>query len=316
MRAWTIDHSAPGHLALAEAPDPEPRPDEALVRVTAFSLNHGEVVHLLPDAAPGTVPGWDAAGVVVRAAADGSGPAAGTPVVGVGADGAWAELRAVRTGLLGVLPGGADHGAASTLPVAAGSALRALRRLGAVIGRRVLVTGAGSGVGRFAVQLAARAGAEVIATTTDPGKEPLLRSLGADGVVIGAGGLRDLRGPVHGVIDTVGGDHLVAAFAALAPHGTLVALGHTAGQPETFPVGALEGPLGHDRAMTTYFLLDDTAGLAGDLTWLAGLVAHGALDTGVGWRGPWERGAEAVAALAAGRVAGKAVLDVGDAARA
>ncbi|MFR9724749.1 zinc-binding dehydrogenase [Streptomyces sp. MS19] len=315
MRAWTIDHSAPGHLAPAEVPDPEPRPDEALIRVSAFSLNHGEVTHAVPEGEAGTVPGWDAAGVVVRAAADGSGPPAGTPVVGLGEGGAWAELRSVRTDWLGAIPEGADPGAVSTLPVAAGTALRALHRVGPLLGRRVLVTGAGGGVGRFALQLAARGGAHVIATTRDAANEEALRALGADEVVVGVDGITDgLTAPVHGVLDTVGGGHLVAAFGALASHGTLVAVGHTEGRGESFPFGAMFGPLGHDRAVTTYFLLNDGVGLGADLSWLAGLVARGELDPQIGWRGSWDRTGEAVAALGEGRVTGKAVLEVTSAA--
>ncbi|MFB4194527.1 zinc-binding dehydrogenase [Streptomyces carpaticus] len=311
MHAWTIDPDAPSRLTLSEVPDPEPAPHQALIEVTSYSLNHGEVVHGLPNGTPGTVPGWDAAGTVVRPAADGSGPAAGTTVVSLAPDGAWARLRAVDTALLGTVPADADPGAVSTLPVAAGSALRGLRRLGPVLGRRVLVTGAGGGVGRFTVQLARRAGAHVVATTTDPGKEALLRALGADEVVYGAGGIRDrLDAPVHGVIDTVGGDHLVAAFGALVRHGTLVAMGHTGNADAVLPYEALLGPLGTGRSIETYYLLEDTDGLAADLTWLAALTARGALDTQIGRRDSWSRTPEAAAALAAGEVPGKAVLDV------
>ncbi|UED85967.1 zinc-binding dehydrogenase [Streptomyces profundus] len=311
MRAWTIDHNAPGQLSLAEVPDPEPAPDQALIRVAAFSLNHGEVVHLVPNAEQGTVPGWDAAGVVVRAAEDGSGPPVGSRVVSVDADGAWAELRAVRTDAVGVVPDDVDLGAVSTLPVAAGSALRGLRRVGPILGRRVLVAGAGSGVGRYALQLAARGGAEVVASTTDPAKADALRALGATEVVVGADGIEGLTRPVHGVIDLVGGDHMVAAYRVLAPGGVLVALGHTAGRGESFRVGDFDGPLGHDRMITSFFLLDDRVGIADDLSWLAGLLGRGELSAGIGWRGGWAELVEGAAALAAGRVPGKAVLDIG-----
>ncbi|MFD4322798.1 alcohol dehydrogenase, partial [Streptomyces sp. NPDC058548] len=161
MRALTIDRSAPGQLRLTDAPDPVPASHQALVRVRAISPNPAEFCYVLPEAPDGSVIGWDAAGVVEQAAADGSGPAAGTPVITLGLSGAWGELRAVDTALIGTVPDGADLGEASTLPVSAGTALRGLRALGPILGRRVLITGASGAVGRLAVQLAARGAAHV-----------------------------------------------------------------------------------------------------------------------------------------------------------
>ena len=76
IRAVVVDAKAPAHLALAEVDEPEAAAGEALVRVKALSLNRGEV-RAAQNAPDGTRPGWDIAGVVERAAADGSGPRVG-----------------------------------------------------------------------------------------------------------------------------------------------------------------------------------------------------------------------------------------------
>ncbi|MFF2325307.1 MULTISPECIES: zinc-binding dehydrogenase [unclassified Streptomyces] len=309
MRALLVDRSAPAGLRLGEAPDPELAPNQALVRVAATSLNYGEVRLGLEHAPDGAVLGWDAAGVVEKAAADGSGPAAGTPVVTLGADGAWAELRAVDTDLIGTAPAGADLGALSTVPIAGASALRALHRLGPIIGRRILITGATGGVGRYAVQLARSGGAHVVASTGNPDAHgDSLRALGAHEVVAGP---TEVGVPVDGVVDLVGGTQLVDAFGMLAERGTLVSVGHAAtGEGENFPYGTFFGDQGrHDRSVVTFFLLACTD-LAPDLTWLAGQVAAADLDPQISWRGNWDKAADAVSALLERRLHGKAVLDI------
>ncbi|MBI3966733.1 MAG: alcohol dehydrogenase, partial [Chloroflexi bacterium] len=89
-RAIVVDPSAPGRLVLRAVSPPSPVPAEAVVRVAAISLNRGEV-RMSTFAAAGWRPGWDLAGTVEQAAADGSGPAVGARVVGLLPSGAWAE---------------------------------------------------------------------------------------------------------------------------------------------------------------------------------------------------------------------------------
>lgn len=308
MRALLVDHSAASGLRLGETAAPDPAPHQALIRVTAASLNFGEVTHALSQAPDGTVLGWDATGVVEHAAADGSGPAAGTPVLTLGDSGGWAEFRAVDSGLLGVAPADTDPGALSTLPVTGTSALRALRRIGSLPGKRILITGSTGGVGQYAVQLAHLGGAHVIASTGDPDTHgDRLRALGADEVIPGP---ERTGTPVDAVVDCVGGPQLVQAFGKLAPHGTLVAVGDVTLRPVQFPPGAFLGNDGrHGRSIVTFHLQDGP--LPGpDLTWLADRLAAKDLTPHISWRGNWNQADEAIAAVLGRSLHGKAVLDI------
>ncbi|MFJ5841596.1 zinc-binding dehydrogenase [Streptomyces shenzhenensis] len=309
MRALVVDHTSPGHLSLTDVPAPRPAAHEALVRVEAVSLNFGEVHEATrPERQDGTVLGWDAAGVVVQAAADGSGPAEGERVVTLGEAG-WAELRAVPAALLGIAPKDADPGALSTIPVAGLTALHVLRRMGSLLGCRVMITGASGGVGRYAVQLAARAGAHVVAISRSPAQADRLRALGAHEVHPEPAAVQQ---PVSAVLDNVGGQHLVDAFASLSAGGSLFSVGRSSEADAVLSPDALLGDDGrHDRSIRTFFLLGDpTTDFSADLTWLAGEIAVGRLDPGISWRGPWTRHSEAVKVLLDRRLHGKAVLDL------
>jgi NADPH2:quinone reductase len=301
MRAIIVDPSAPEGLRLADVPEPVAGPSQVLLKVHHASLNHGD----LNDArsgrvAPGGVLGSDAAGVVAQAAADGSGPATGTRVVAL-APGAFAQRSAVEVSALAEVPPSADLAEAAALPVAGVAALRALRAAGSVLGKRVLITGASGGVGRFAVQLAAHAGAHVIASVGSPSRGEGLAEAGADEVVVGLDGVDQ---PVEVVLDNVGGPLLVAAWELLAPGGSLYSIGWTAGEPAVFPPYSTVGP---PKSLTSFLNQGEAAG---ELATLVQLVAAGRLAVEVGWRGPWERVAEAAQALVGRRVNGKAVLDV------
>ncbi|HUQ56378.1 zinc-binding dehydrogenase [Lentzea sp.] len=292
MRALITDQRAAGRIRVADVAEPVPAPDEALVRVHAFSVNPGDL-HQVSTAPDGTVAGWEASGVVEREAADGSGPARGTHVITCAAAGGWAEVRAVPTRWLGVVPDGVDLVGAATLPVAAGSALRALRAVGPILGRRVLVTGATGAVGAHAVQLAAMGGAEVVAVTRDPAREPWLRELGATEVVTRPSAV---TGAVDGVVDNVGGDVLTEAFALLRDGGVLMTVGRAARQDAVLPPDALLGAWDlPQREIRTFMLLFEDIRLDRDLTLLARWVAEGRLRTRVDRVEGLEAGAELIA---------------------
>jgi NADPH:quinone reductase len=303
VQALVHDPGSPSALRRAEVPEPVPGPGEALVAVAAASFNFLDLAYADAMHGVGGVPGEDASGVVVAAAADGTGPAAGARVAGFAMGGALAQRRAVATADLAVVPDGVDLVAAAALPAAGVTALRAVRRLGALAGRRVLVTGASGGVGRFAVQLAALAGAHVVAQA---GRGAGLAELGAAEVTADLAGLE----PVDGVVENVGGQLLAEAVALLAEDGVALSVGQASGRPTTIDFEA-ERRRGGRRAVEVFTVDTGHAGFGADIGELLGLVAAGRLDPQVGWRGPWERAAEAVEALRARSVAGKAVVEIG-----
>jgi NADPH:quinone reductase len=304
MRAL-VSRQEPPYVELAEVTEPEPRSDHAVVSVKAISLNRGEV-RRLERMDPGTISGWDLAGTVSWPATDGSGPKAGARVVGLKNVGAWAEQVAVPAEYLAELPEGISFEQAATLPVAGLTALRSLEIGGYVVGKRVLVTGASGGVGRFAIQLAKLAGAHVtaMARRTDG-----LAELGADEVVpeLSAGG-----DTFDVILDAIGGPVLGAALQRVAPLGTVVNFGATVGEPVSYPTRELfaRAPGARLHGLYIFDELARTRTAAPDLRRLADLVAAGRLDPQIDVTVPWTEAAAAIQALLDRRVAGKAVLTV------
>jgi NADPH:quinone reductase-like Zn-dependent oxidoreductase len=190
MRAFALDSfDAPPGLR-DDLPAPAPADNEVLVRVQASSANpvdgaivagmlNGMVEHTFP-----VVLGRDYAGVVEQAGAAVTRFAAGDAVFGflrhadpTVHDGSWAELIVVGEDSVARRPDGVDVAAAGAAPLAAITALTALDALAVSDGDTILIVGATGGVGSFAAQLAAHAGATVIAPAL-PEDEQYLRDLG------------------------------------------------------------------------------------------------------------------------------------------
>lgn len=303
MRAVVYDPDVPTNLRFDDVAEPIPADDEVVVDVEAIALNFGEIHWIANARRPGEVPGWDAAGVVSAAAADGSGPPVGSRVVTFNGAGGWAQRRVAAASNIAVLPEAVDMSDAAALPVAGVTALQAIRALGPVVGRRVLITGASGGVGRFAIQLAARAGAHVIAAVGNAARGEGLRELGAAEIVVGLDGITE---PLYGVLDNVGGPLLAQAFGLLGDGGSLQSIGMASGEPSTIDF-EVERRTGVHKRVEPFTVRTP---FRPDLTYLLHLTAAGELDPQIGLRGSWDTLPAAAQALLDRQVAGKAVLSV------
>jgi NADPH:quinone reductase-like Zn-dependent oxidoreductase len=268
--------------------------------IEAISLNRGEIVR--KEAITGTVPGWDAAGTVLVAAADGSGPPVGTRVVSMYKMGGFAQRRAVDSDRLAVIPADVSYTDAAALPVAGLTGLGAVRAVGPIIGHRVLVIGASGGVGRFAVQFAHKAGAHVIASVGSVERGKGLVELGADEVVVD---LDRVSSGLYAALDTVGGPALITAWNRLQPGGLLISIGRAAREDAVFE--AYDTPMRDNLRLLCY---NHVGPIVEDLSYLLDLVSRNELDTQIDWTGPWERVSEAIGLLKERKIRGKAVLSV------
>lgn len=312
IRAVVVDPNVPGRLAIREFARPTPLPSEALVRVAAVSLNRGEVRRSLT-AEAGWRPGWDLAGTVEVAAADGSAPGVGTRVVGFLPAGAWAELVAVPTHSLAELPSSVCFKDAATLPVAGLTALLALERGGLLLGKSVLITGASGGVGHFACQLACHAGAQVTAQVRRPELMEFVKTTGAQQIVVGSD--RNFIAqyePYDLILDSVGGETLPAVLESLALDGMCVLFGSTAGANVTFNASRFYGKGGLNLyGFILFHELKKQPASAG-LTRLVKLLAEGLLIPHIELEAAWTQVADVAQQLTDRRFLGKAVLYISD----
>ncbi|WP_371542799.1 zinc-binding alcohol dehydrogenase family protein [Streptomyces sp. NBC_00554] len=252
MRAVRIDEfGGPEVLVPVEMPDPVAAPGQVLVRVVAAGVNRVDalvragVYHRA--GRPPLIPGVEAAGTVAAVGEGVTGIAVGQRVMaldGVDSPGFYAELAVVPAERVTVLPDGVELTEAATLPVAWLSAWYCLRRLARVTkDDTVVVKAAASGVGSAAVQIAAEAGAHVIAIAGSPEKTAWAAEFGAGSTVDTSAHPDDAevdevlrltggRG-ADVVLDTVGGRAFGRSLREIGHGGRVVALANVALEPST-----------------------------------------------------------------------------------
>jgi NADPH:quinone reductase-like Zn-dependent oxidoreductase len=292
-------------VAISEVAEPVPAANEALVAVHAFSLNRGEM-RLFQARPAGWRPGQDIAGVVLRPATDGSGPAAGERVVCLTDWEGWAERAAVPSHRMAALPDNVSFADAASLPVAGLTALRTLRHGAPLLGKRVLITGAAGGVGNLAVQLAARSGARVTAVVGSAERAKVIDGLGAAEIVTG---IDAAQGRFALILEGAGGASLTAAIERIEPKGVVVIYGNSSGEPAPLDFRVFGD---HQNARLQgfhYFTCEPEEKFGPDLALLVSLVADGSLKPRI-VEHDWHE-IPAVGARLLGRgIAGKAVFRI------
>jgi NADPH:quinone reductase-like Zn-dependent oxidoreductase len=308
-------------LEFGDVDQPVIKPGEVLVRVRAAGVDRG-VWHVMTGlpylgrlafglrTPRNPVLGMDVSGVVETVGEEVTALRAGDEVFGT-CPGAFAEYAAVREDRCVPKPAGLTFEQAAALPTSAVTALQAVRNQGRVQpGQRVLVIGAGGGVGSYAVQIAKASGAHVTGVCSTA-KVDLVRSLGADEVVdytrddITESGQR-----YDVVLDIAGNRPLGRLRRVLAPRGTLVIVGGEGGDRLT---GGLDRQF---RAVLLSLVVRQrmrffvAVARRPDLETIRELVESGAVRPAVDRSYPLVEAAQAVRDLAEGRVRGKAVVTV------
>jgi NADPH:quinone reductase-like Zn-dependent oxidoreductase len=313
-------YGSPDHLELRDVPTPVVGPDEVLVRVRAAAVNpldwhllRGKpyVVHLSEGLRrpKQTIPGVDLAGTVEAVGSDVRELKVGDDVFG-SRSGAFSEYVCGTEAKLVAKPASISFEQAAAIPCAGLTALQALRDKGTVTpGNRVLVTGAGGGVGTFAVQLAKALGATVTGVCS-AGNVELVESLGADRVLDYAVTDFTTSGDRYDcILDTVGNRSISAYRRALAEEGTLVLVGASPGNW----VGPF-APMLKAMIVTRFVRQTLTPMLAQvgkeDLETLAAYVEDGAVTPAVGRTYALSEAADAIRYVETGHARAKVVLTV------
>jgi NADPH:quinone reductase-like Zn-dependent oxidoreductase len=210
-------------LQVRDVPRPDPGPDQVLVAVRAAGINIGEAKirsGLLREIFPATFPsgqGSDLAGVVEEVGPGVEGVAVGDEVIGFTDNRAsHAEHVLVEAANLTPKPAEVPWEAAGALSVAGATGVATVRAVAPTPGEAVVIAGAGGGVGVFAVQLAVRKGARVIALASER-HHAWLRGRGAVPVAYGDGVAERITAaaeetPVAAFIDLVGGGYVELAL--------------------------------------------------------------------------------------------------------
>jgi len=311
----------PPQLAIEEVPEPALRPQTIAIDVHAAGVNFLDslIVRGTYQVKPPLPfsPGAEVAGIVSAVGAGVTEFAIGDRAIGMLTYGGFADRAVVDAASALAIPRGMDFPTAAGFGLTYGTSYHALvDRASIAPGERLLVLGAGGGVGLAAVEIGAALGATVIAAAGSHEKLEAAKSRGATELIeYGAPTfkerLKEIAG-THGfdvIYDAVGGDYFDAAFRHIAWNGRALVVGFAAGRIPEIPLNRLL--LRSSSVMGVYFgvfAMREPAHNRANFRALAELHASGALRPIVTARYPLERAAEAIDDLAARKIVGKAIV--------
>jgi putative PIG3 family NAD(P)H quinone oxidoreductase len=252
MRAVVIDEpGGPEAMQVREVPDPQPKPNEVLVRVAATAVNRADLLQRQGnyppprDAAPYL--GLEVSGAITGLGSDVAGWEVGDEVCALISGGGYAELATVPVGQLMPVPAGVSLVDAAALPEATCTVWSMVFGAGRLQpGESILVHGGTSGIGTTAIQLAVAWGARVIATAGTARKVDFCRELGADTAINYREETFDDRvlevtdgAGVDLVLDNMGAVYLARNIRSLAVGGRLIGLGMQGGRKGELDLGTV-----------------------------------------------------------------------------
>lgn len=226
------EYGAPEVLKYEDAPRPEPKENELLVRVIACGVNPADPLIVSGQMAKefGThlplIPGYDVAGVVEKTGAKVTKFKKGDSVYGYALfGGGWAEFAVLAENEAALKPKSTTFTDAAAVPLAALTAWQSLIDVAKLdAGQTVLIHGGSGGVGSFAVQIAKARGAKVIATASTANQD-LLKQLGADVAIdYTKTKFEEVAKEVDVVLDPVGRDTLARSYAVVKKGGIIATL--------------------------------------------------------------------------------------------
>jgi NADPH:quinone reductase len=303
-------------IGIGTREDPVPGHGQALIRVQAAGLNGADPVQVAgfypppPEAGvPDDIPGMELAGEVVESRAPVPRFEPGTRVMAIVAGAAQAELAVVDERQLMPVPDELGWTEAGGFPEVFATAYDALvGQAGLRSGQRLLINGAGGGVGTAAVQLGHVLGADVTASVRNEKNRAAVEELGADRALAPDEAFE--QGPFDVVLELVGGPNLGPSVKALAAWGTIVVIGVSAGPKAELDLRRLMTTRGTVRASTLRYRAPEEKALLGrELeAHVLPLIAAGRLRVPVDAEFPLDEVATAYERFSAGGHVGKVVL--------